>query len=309
MFTDVEGSTQMLSSRGFTLSHEIMKAYESIIEEKITEHAGRRIKGLGDGVMVSFGSSRHAVECAIAIQRGIAEYSKQNPERKLKIRIGLNTGEVVEEAGDIFGAAVNVAARVASKAKGGQILVSEVVRELVGPVSEMKFGYRGRYKLKGFPDRFRLHEVTPGEAPSATPVLPSGDGFVGREQERLDIRMALDRAATGSGGILFLAGAPGIGASRLASEVAAEATSKGWLVLSGRCMDQDGTPYAPFREILATAVTASTAKLLQDAADDNGPLLSLLVPSLRQKVRAMAAAPQVGADKLREQLFRAIFDF
>ncbi len=99
MFTDVEGSTQMLSSRGFTLSHEIMKAYEAIIEDKITEHAGRRIKGLGDGVMVSFGSSRHAVECGIEIQRAIAEYSKQNPERKLKIRIGINTGEVVEEAG------------------------------------------------------------------------------------------------------------------------------------------------------------------------------------------------------------------
>src|SRR2546428_5925465 len=99
MVPDVEGSTQMLSSKGFTLSHEIMKAYESIIEEKIIEHAGRRIKGLGDGVMVSFGSTRHAVECAIEIQRAIGEYSKQNPERKLKIRIGINTGEVVEEAG------------------------------------------------------------------------------------------------------------------------------------------------------------------------------------------------------------------
>src|SRR5260370_1365070 len=173
--------------------------------------------------MVSVGSSRHAVECAIAIQRGIAEYSKQNPERKLKIRIGLNTGEVVEEAGDIFGAAVNVAARVASKAKGGEILVSEVVRNLVGPVAEMKFGYRGRYKLKGFPDRFRLHDVTAIAAPSQTAALPSGDGFVGREQERLDIRMTLDRAATGSGGMVFLAGPPGIGASRLASEVAAAA--------------------------------------------------------------------------------------
>src|SRR6202048_1426948 len=231
MFTDVEGSTQMLSSRGFTLSHEIMKAYESIMEDKINEHAGRRIKGLGDGVMVSFGSVRHAAECAMEIQRAIAEYSKQNPERKLKIRIGINTGEVVEEAGDIFGAAVNVAARVADKAKGGEILVSEVVRELVGPVSEMKFEYRGHYKLKGFPDRWRLHEVTPGEQPSTTTVFPTADGFVGRDQERLDINMVLDGAATGSGGMLFIAGAPGIGASRLASEVAADATRKGWTVL------------------------------------------------------------------------------
>jgi pilus assembly protein CpaF len=309
MFTDVEGSTQMLSSRGFTLSHEIMKAYDSIMEDKITEHAGRRIKGLGDGVMVSFGSVRHAVECGIEIQRAIAEYSKQNPERKLKIRIGINTGEVVEEAGDIFGAAVNVAARVAGKAKGGQILVSDVVRELVGPVSEMKFVYRGRYKLKGFPDRFRLHDVTPGEVPSPTPVLPTGDGFVGREQERLDIRMVLDRAAMGSGGILFLAGPPGIGASRLASEVAADASRKGWWVLSGRCMDEDIAPLNAFRDVLGAAVAATGAKALQDAVGSNGPLLAHLVPALRQKVRGMPPASEVPPNQLRETLFRAIFDF
>ena len=309
MFTDVEGSTAMLSSRGFTLSHEIMKAYESIIEEKIAEHAGRRIKGLGDGVMVSFGSSRHAVECAIEIQRGIAEYSKQNPERKLKIRIGINTGEVVEEAGDIFGAAVNVAARVAGKARGGQILVSEVVRELVGPVAEMKFGYRGRYKLKGFPDRFRLHDVTPGEAPSPAPVLPTGDGFVGRDQERQDIRMVLERAATGSGGILFVAGAPGIGASRLASEVAVEASRKGWWVLSGRCAEQDGAPLGPVREVLTAAVASSSVKALHDAVGANGPVLARLVPSLRQKARGVSGAGDVPSDRLREQLFRAVFDF
>jgi class 3 adenylate cyclase len=242
MFTDVEGSTRLLSTRGFTESHEIMRAYETIIDEKVADHAGRRIKGLGDGFMISFGSVRHGVECALDIQRSIAVYSKQNPERKVKVRIGLNTGEVVEEAGDIFGAAVNVAARVAGKARGGEILVSEVVRQLVGPVSEMTFAYRGRYKLKGFPDRWRLHQVTPGEVKEAPRTLPSGDGFVGREQERLDIRSLMDRAMTGSGGMLFITGTPGIGSSRLASEMAVEAAGKGWLVLSGRSMDNDQAP-------------------------------------------------------------------
>ncbi|HXI96750.1 MAG TPA: ATPase, T2SS/T4P/T4SS family, partial [Candidatus Acidoferrum sp.] len=279
MFTDVEGSTRLLSTRGFTESHEIMRAYETIIDEKVSEHAGRRIKGLGDGFMISFGSVRHGVECALDIQRSITEYSKQNPERKVRVRIGLNTGEVVEEAGDIFGAAVNVAARVAGKARGGEILVSDVVRQLVGPVSEMTFEYRGRYKLKGFPDRWRLHQVRPGEVKEAPRTLPSGDGFVGRDQERVDIRMLLDRATTGSGGLLFITGPPGIGASRLASEVAVEATGKGWLVLSGRCMEHDGAPYAPFREVLATAVAGGTAKSLQEAAGANGPLLAQLVPS------------------------------
>ena len=309
MFTDVEDSTRMLSTRGFTESHEIMKAYESIIDEKVAEHAGRRIKGLGDGFMISFGSVRHGVECALDIQRAIAEYSKQNPERKIRIRIGLNTGEVVEEAGDIFGAAVNVAARVAGKARGGEVLVSEVVRQLVGPMAEMQFAVRGRYKLKGFPDRWRLHQVTATEVKEAPRALPTGDGFVDREQERLDIRMMLDRAMTGAGGMLFLGGPPGIGSSRLASEVAIEAASKGWLVLSGRCADEGGAPYAPFREILAAAVAGSTTRTLQEAGKDNGPMISHLVPSLRQKVRGMAAPGEIPADKVREQLFRSIFDF
>jgi len=309
MFTDVEESTRLLSTRGFTASHEIMKAYETIIDEKVAQHAGRRIKGLGDGFMISFGSARHGVECAIDIQRGIAEYSKQNPERKLRIRIGLNTGEVVEEAGDIFGAAVNVAARVAGKARGGEILVSEIVRQLVGPVDEMKFDFRGRYRLKGFPDRWRLHQVTPGEVKEAPRVLTSGDGFVDRDQERLDIRMVLDRAATGNGSVVFLTGAPGIGASRLASEVAGEAAAKGWLVFGGRSLENAGEPYGPFRDVLGAAVAASSARTLQDAAGHHGPMLATLAPRLRQKVRSLGAAPEVAADKIREQLFKSIHGF
>ena len=306
MFTDVEESTRLLSTRGFTASHEIMKAYETIIDEKVGQHAGRRIKGLGDGFMISFGSARHGVECALDIQQAIAEYSKQNPERKLRIRIGVNTGEVVEEAGDIFGAAVNVAARVAGKAKGGEILVSEIVRQLVGPIAEMKFEFRGRYKLKGFPDRWRLHQVTPGETKEVSHVLTSGEGFVDREHERLDIRMVMDRAATGNGSMIFLTGAPGIGTSRLASEIAGEAAAKGWLVLTGRCLEKDGEAYGPFREVLAAAVAASTAKSLQEAAGHHGPLLATLAPSLRQKMRGMPAAPEVAADRIREQLFKAL---
>jgi predicted ATPase len=256
--------------------------------------------------MISFGSARHGVECALDIQHAIADYSKQNPERKLKIRIGVNTGEVVEEGGDIFGAAVNVAARVAGKAKGGEILVSEIVRQLVGPIAEMKFEYRGRYKLKGFPDRWRLHQVMPGEIREAPRALTSDNGFVDREQERLDIRMVLDRAATGNGSLVFLTGAPGIGASRLASEVAGEAAAKGWLVLTGRSLEKDGEPYGPFRDVLTAAVAGSTAKALQEAAGSHGPLLATLAPNLRQKVRSMPAGHEIATDKVREQLFKSI---
>ncbi len=309
MFTDVEGSTNLLSTRGFTESHEIMKAYETIVGEKIAEHAGRRIKGLGDGVMVSFGSTRHAVECALDIQRAITEYSKANPQRRLRIRIGINTGEVVEEAGDFFGAAVNMAARVAGKAKGGQVLVSEVVRQLVGPVSEIQFTYRGHYKLKGFPDRWRLHEVSAGTVPVPIAVsMPAGDGFVGRDQEKQDIRSVLDRAMTGTGGMVFISGAPGIGATRLASEIAADYGRKGWLVLSGTSSEPGDEPYGAFRQVLAGAVAGSGQRPLQDVVADAGPALLELVPSLRPKMRGLPASPSVPAEKRREQLYKGVFD-
>ncbi len=307
MFTDVEGSTNLLSTRGFTESHEIMKAYETIVGEKITEHAGRRIKGLGDGVMVSFGSTRHAVECALDIQKAINDYSAANPQRQLRIRIGINTGEVVEEAGDFFGAAVNMAARVAGKAKGGQILVSEVVRQLVGPVSEIKFSYRGAFKLKGFPDRWRLHEASPGAEPAVIAVVRHAvDAFVGRDQEKMDIRLVLDRAATGTGGMVLISGAPGIGTSRLASEVAADAGRKGWMVLTGGCSEQTGAPYEPFREVLATAVAVST-RPLHDAVTDSGSALLDLVPTLRTKLHGLPTG-EVPAEKRRELLFKGVFD-
>jgi pilus assembly protein CpaF len=309
MFTDVEGSTRLLSTRGFTAYHEIMKTYEAIIDEKLAEHAGRRIKGTGDGYMISFGSARHAVDCAIAIQRAIDKHGKENPEDKIKIRIGINTGEVIEEAGDIFGAAVNLAARVASKGKGGEILVSEVVRQLVGPVAEMRFEYRGRYKLKGFPDRWRLHQVIPLETKESAQELRATEGFVNREHERTDLRLVFDRAATGAGAMVFLTGPPGIGASRLAAEMAGEAAAKGWLVLGGRCPEEDGAPYAPFADMLTAAVAGATTKALQEAAGTHGPLVARLAPSLRAKLRGLPAGNEVPAAELRKQLFLSVYEF
>jgi pilus assembly protein CpaF len=309
MFTDLVGSTDNMTTRGQDVADQIRKAHDSIVDEKVAEHIGRKIKGTGDGSMASFGSSRHGVECALDIQRAIAEYSRQNPERKFVNRIGLNTGEVVEEAGDMFGAAVNVAARVARKAKGGEILISDVVRQLVGPVAEMEFKKRGSFKLKGFPDRWTLYQATAVESTSLARSLPTGDGFVGRDQERLDIRTVLDTAVTGSGDLLLISGPPGIGASRLAAEVAADASRNGWMVLSGRCAEQASTPYAVFREILSAAVASSGTKTLRDAAGENGPLLARLVPALRQKVRGMPAAPDISPDKLRQRMFQAVFEF
>jgi predicted ATPase len=183
------------------------------------------------------------------------------------------------------------------------------VRQLVGPVGEIQFDFRGRYKLKGFPDRWRLHQVSPGAVKETPRAVSAGDGFVDREQERLDLRVILDRAQAGGGSVSFLTGAPGIGASRLASEVAADAAARGWLVLTGRCIEGSSEPYGPFREVLTAAVAGSTAKALNEAAGRHGPLLARLAPTLRQKVRGIPAGSDSPSENVREQLFRSIHAF
>jgi hypothetical protein len=111
--------------------------------------------------MVVFTSIRKALECAVAIQRDLEERNFESPGDEVRVRIGINFGEVTVDDNDIYGQAVNAAARIAGRAKGGEILVSDVVRRLVGSGPEFNFADRGRVRLKGFPDRWHLYGVVP----------------------------------------------------------------------------------------------------------------------------------------------------
>jgi class 3 adenylate cyclase len=112
--------------------------------------------------MASFGSATKALECAIAIQSAFAERN-ETADEAIKVRIGLNAGEPIAEddpggRGDLFGTAVNMAARIASKADAGEILVADVVRQLVAG-KEFLFNDRGDTELRGFEDPVRVYEV------------------------------------------------------------------------------------------------------------------------------------------------------
>ena len=118
---------------------------------------------MGDGFMASFSSATKALECAIAIQRAFAERN-ESAEEPIRVRIGLNAGEPIAEddpggRGDLFGTAVNLAARIATKAEGGEILASNVVRELVAGKGFL-FNDRGDTELRGFEDPVRVYEVS-----------------------------------------------------------------------------------------------------------------------------------------------------
>ncbi len=157
LFTDVEGSTALTQRLGDAKSREVLREHERIVREALKAHGGSEVKTTGDGFMTSFSSAMRALECAIAMQRAFAKHNESAAEPIL-VRVGLNAGEPIAEDEDLFGAAVIMAARIAGEAQGGEILASDVVRQLVAG-KEFLFADRGEVALRGFDEPVRLYEV------------------------------------------------------------------------------------------------------------------------------------------------------
>ena len=156
-FTDVEGSTALTERLGDAGAREVLRTHERIVRDALGVHGGSEVKTMGDGFMASFSSASRALECAIALQRAFAERNKSAQE-PVRVHIGLNAGEPIAEDDDLFGTAVNLAARIAAQAAGGEILASDVVRQLVAGKGFL-FADRGESALRGFEDPVRVYEV------------------------------------------------------------------------------------------------------------------------------------------------------
>jgi len=157
LFTDIEGSTSLTQRLGDAKAQEVLREHNRIVRDALKAHGGSEVKALGDGFMASFSSATRALECAIAMQQAFAAHSEA-AEEPIRVRIGLNAGEPIAEAEDLFGTAVNLAARIAAQAAGGEILVANVVRELAAGKGFL-FADRGDVALRGFEDPVRLYEV------------------------------------------------------------------------------------------------------------------------------------------------------
>ncbi|MGI8925145.1 MAG: nickel-binding protein [Tepidiformaceae bacterium] len=149
MFTDMfesTGTTQRLGDDGAMVQ---LRLHNNIIRTCLSDHVGREVKHTGDGIMASFFSPSRAMECGIAIQRELVKHNEREPEAPIRVRIGFSAGEPVADGDDLFGAAVQLAARVCNSAEPEQILVSAVVRDLcIG--KRFAFSDRGERQLKGF---------------------------------------------------------------------------------------------------------------------------------------------------------------
>ena len=147
MFTDIVESTAMTARLGDARAVEMVRAHDALVRRALKEKRGREVKHLGDGIMASFDDTAAAVECARSIQQAFEAFNLASRE-KLRVRIGLDAGEPVEDSNDLFGSTVQMAARLCQTAEPEGILVSPAVRDLVA--AQFDLAEFGPCTLKGF---------------------------------------------------------------------------------------------------------------------------------------------------------------
>lgn len=161
MFTDMQDSTLMSTTLGDLEAFHLLETHDALVRETVESHGGRVVKHTGDGFLVAFPHIGQSVNCAMAVQRKLAAYNDDNPERPIHVRIGLNAGVPIERGGDLFGVTVQLAARICAHANAGQILAAGIIYELCDDQSLLPV-YRdmGRAMAKGFSSAVNLFEIT-----------------------------------------------------------------------------------------------------------------------------------------------------
>jgi class 3 adenylate cyclase len=151
LFVDIVRSTEKAARLGDSRWTQVMNHYYAAIRRELKTLRGKEVVTTGDGLLATFEAPAPAVQCATAIREAVRTLG-------LEIRAGLHVGEYKVSGPDVFGLAFHIGARVAAKARAGEVLVSSSVKDLM-PQSEVLFKDRGIHQLKGVPKRWRLYRV------------------------------------------------------------------------------------------------------------------------------------------------------
>src|SRR6476660_5320259 len=153
LFSDIEESTALNERIGDRAWVRLIGRHDKMIRRYVKSHHGHVVKSQGDGFMIAFAEPEQAVRCSVDVQRAL----RRRPNG-IKVRIGIHVGKSVRRGDDLFGRNVAMAARVAALADGGEILVSEVVRDAVSD-EDIAFDDGRDVELKGFSGPHRLYAV------------------------------------------------------------------------------------------------------------------------------------------------------
>ena len=314
MMTDVVGSTELRRARGDQDADGILALQAAIVQHQVAAFGGRVRKSLGDGFLISFPSDVAAVRAAVAIQHALVEHNTADPQRAVEVRIGVHSGHVAERDGDLLGQAVHAAARVMTEAVGGEILITDEVRKQAEPQLDYSFLDSGLFWLRGFPELWRLYEVSwndtsAGPRPGAVPAPLTA--FVEREPERARLRRLVDDTLVGRGRLALVAGEAGVGKSRLVAEIGDEAQARGMRVLTGHCVEMSGTPpYLPYVEIIEQAISSPRSSVaLREALGDVAPEIARIAPALRRAFPEIPPAVELPAELARRYVWNSFGEF
>jgi predicted ATPase/class 3 adenylate cyclase len=280
LFIDIEGSTALLRHAGEGAYAQVLAAHHAVIRSRLAAHGGREVDTAGDGFFAVFSSPRACVAAVLEMQQALEAHSWPAGER-VRVRMGVHTGEASRAATGLVGVDVHRAARVAAVGYGGQVLVSEtaaaLVRDRLPPGAALADLGSHRLKDLGRPEQiFQLQAAGlqagfPPLRSLGNPALPNNlpaqlARFIGRDRELSEVRALVE-----SSRLVTLTGAAGCGKTRLGLQVAdglLDGSGDGvWLVELAAVTDED-------------AVAAAVSRALGLAGRAGGPVLEALLDAL-----------------------------
>jgi class 3 adenylate cyclase/tetratricopeptide (TPR) repeat protein len=290
VFTDLVDSTATAARLGPAAAEELRQTHFRLLRGAIAVSAGTEVKNLGDGLMVMYSSPSRALAGAVGMQQAI-EHHNRSGEQPLGVRVGISTGEAVEEDGDYFGDPVVVAARLCAAAEGGRIFVDNLVRLMVGRHATQAFVEVGPLELKGLPEPVDAVEVlwepvtVAGSVPLPGRLVGAASdalfGFFGRGAELVVLDEARKQAHTTKRcQAVFVAGEAGMGKTALAAQVARAAHAEGSVVLFGHADEDVGISYQPWIEVVSTLVHDGDPALVEGLRAAQRAAIARLVPEI-----------------------------
>jgi len=159
VFSDIVDSTVANAHAGDRAWVAILDRHRRVIREHLALNDGTEVKEQGDGFFLTFRSAQRGLRFAVGTQRALAELRTNDPTFDLHVRLGVHTGEVIRDAGDLFGRHVALTARIADQASIDEIVTSSLVHELASSTGDFRFGPGRTVALKGFEDRQLVYPV------------------------------------------------------------------------------------------------------------------------------------------------------
>lgn len=318
LFTDLVGSTALLGKLGEGTMEACRRRHFALLRRALRKHEGQEVKNVGDGLMVAFPGARQALDCATAMQAAVA--AEEIPGGQcLRMRVGLHTGQTIQDEGDHWGTVVVVARRLCDAAQAQEILTSEAVVDLAGR-EEGRFRSIGSVALRGLQEPVPAYAVQWAGAPDpdarerepvAVPLPPAlrqnrVDALVGREPEMKQLLDLWEHTNAGNRSALLVAGEPGIGKTSLVAELADLAHGDRAIVLWGRCDEGLALPFQAFVEALRPLVSATGASRLRASLGGRAPDLGRLLPEVAEEL--LGGPPRASAEPETDQhlMFEAV---